>query len=184
MWPLIDFFVYFAIKWNEVLVAQLCPTLCNFKDCSPPGSPVHWILQARILEWVATAFSRGYSQARGWTQVSCIAGSFFTVWATWKAHFAIGTCSISMSSWGGWGSWRSVCMSYFGLFLPLALPHYLWITPLGDSGGLHWKEAVLEASIWICGEDNPAGGAGGVLSSAVGPWLQQLKQVQASTPME
>lgn len=66
----------------------------------------------------------------------------------------------------------------------LMLAHYLWMTPLGYRGWLHWKEAVLEDSIWIWGEDSPEGGAGWVLSSAVGPLLQQLKQVQASTPME
>ena len=50
---------------NEwVLVAQLCKTLCNLRDCSPPGSSVHGILQARILEWVATPFSRGSSRCR------------------------------------------------------------------------------------------------------------------------
>ena len=41
-----------------VLVIQLCPTFCNPMDCSPPGSSVHGILQARILEWVAVPFSR------------------------------------------------------------------------------------------------------------------------------
>ena len=40
---------------------QLCPTLCNPMDCSPPGSSVHGILQARILEWVAISFSRASS---------------------------------------------------------------------------------------------------------------------------
>ena len=60
------------------LVTQLCPTLCNPMDCSPPGSSVHGILQAKILEWVATSFSRG-SQPRDWTQVTCIASRFFTV---------------------------------------------------------------------------------------------------------
>ena len=55
-------------------------------DCSPPGSSVHGILQARILEWVARPSSRGSSQSRNWTQVSCIAGRFFTVWATREAH--------------------------------------------------------------------------------------------------
>ena len=48
--------------------------LCDPMDCSPPGSSVHGILQARVLEWVAISFSRGYSQPRGWTQVSHIAG--------------------------------------------------------------------------------------------------------------
>ena len=42
-----------------VLVAELCLTLCDSMDCSPPGSSVHGILQARILEWVAMPFSRG-----------------------------------------------------------------------------------------------------------------------------
>ena len=45
----------------KVLVAQLCLTLCDPKDCSMPGSSVHGILQARILEWVAIPFSRGSS---------------------------------------------------------------------------------------------------------------------------
>ena len=44
------------------LVTQLCLTLCDSMDCSPPGSSVHGILQARIWEWVAISFSRGSSQ--------------------------------------------------------------------------------------------------------------------------
>ena len=51
-------------------------------DCSPPGSSVHGILQARILEWVAISFSRGSSQSRDRTRVSCIAGRRFILWAT------------------------------------------------------------------------------------------------------
>ena len=43
---------------------QLCPTLCNATDCSPPGSSVDGILQARVLEWVAISFSRGSSRPR------------------------------------------------------------------------------------------------------------------------
>ena len=54
-------------------------------DCSPPGSSVHGIFQARILEWVASSFSRGSSWPRDWTQVSSIAGGPFTVWATREA---------------------------------------------------------------------------------------------------
>ena len=68
-----------------VLVAQSCPTLCNPLDCIPPGSPVHGILQARILEWVAMPFSRGSSQPRDQPQVSCIAGRFLINWATREA---------------------------------------------------------------------------------------------------
>ena len=49
---------------------QSYPTLCNPLDCSPPGSSVHGILQARILEWVAMLSSRGSSQSRDWTHIS------------------------------------------------------------------------------------------------------------------
>ena len=61
----------------KVLVAQLCSTLCNSMNCSLPGSSVHGILQARILEWVGIPFSRGSSQPRDWIQVSWITGRFF-----------------------------------------------------------------------------------------------------------
>ena len=69
----------------EVLVAQLCWTLCNPMDCSPPGSSVHGILKARTLEWVAISFSRGSSRPRDWTRFSCIAGRSFTNWAMREA---------------------------------------------------------------------------------------------------
>ena len=62
---------------KKVKVAQSCPTLCG-----PVDYTVHGILQARILKWVAFPFSRGSSQPRDRTQVSCIAGRFFTSWAT------------------------------------------------------------------------------------------------------
>ena len=61
------------------LVTQSSPTLSESMDCSPPGSSVHGILQARILEWVAMLSSRGSSQPRDQTQVSRIAGGFFTI---------------------------------------------------------------------------------------------------------
>ena len=61
-------------KWK---VTQSCPT-----HCSPMDYTVHGILQARILEWLAFFFPRGFSQPRDWTQVSCIAGRFFTNWTT------------------------------------------------------------------------------------------------------
>ena len=67
---------------SESKVTQLCPTLCDPMDCSPPGSSIHGIFQARILEWVAISFSRRSSQPRDWTLVSLIIGRRFTVWAT------------------------------------------------------------------------------------------------------
>ena len=51
---------------------------CGPVDCSPPGSSVHGILRASILEWVSISFSRGPSEARNWTCISCIAGGFLT----------------------------------------------------------------------------------------------------------
>ena len=69
---------------------QSCPALCDSLDCSPPGSSVHGIFQARILEWVAMPSSRGSSWPRGRIWVSsifCIAGGFFTCWATRDAPY-------------------------------------------------------------------------------------------------
>ena len=62
------------LKKVKVLVTQSCLTHCAPVDCSPPGSSVHGILQARILEWVAVPISRGSCRARDPTRVSCIAG--------------------------------------------------------------------------------------------------------------
>ena len=59
-------------------------------DCSLLGSSVHEILQARILEWVAMPFSRGSSWPRDRTQISCIAGRFFTNWAMREAQTGVG----------------------------------------------------------------------------------------------
>ena len=70
------------VRKVKVLVALSCLTLCDPMDCSPPGSSVHGILQARKLEWVAIPFSRGSSWPRDPTKVSCIAGKCFTTWAT------------------------------------------------------------------------------------------------------
>ena len=78
-----------------VLVAQSCLTLCDPMDCGPPGSSVPGILQAKILEWVAISFSRGSSQPRDLTHVSCTAGRFFTIWATREARF--------FYRWWNWG---------------------------------------------------------------------------------
>ena len=66
----------------KVLVAQSCPTLCDPTDCSPPGSSVHRILKAKILEWVSIPFSRGFSPTRDRTRVSHIVGRRSAVWAT------------------------------------------------------------------------------------------------------
>ena len=67
---------------------QSCPTLCYSVDNSPPGSSVHGILKARILEWVATPSSMGSSRPRGWIWVSCFAGRFPTIWASREVQWS------------------------------------------------------------------------------------------------
>ena len=70
------------------IISQSCPVSCDHIDCSPSGSCVRGILQARILEWVAN-FSLGWSsQHRDQTHVSCIAGSFFTAEPPGKPTFS------------------------------------------------------------------------------------------------
>ena len=90
------------------LVTHSCPTLCDPTDSSLPGSSVHGILQARIPEWIAVLSSRGSSQPRDQTQVSLIAGRFFTIWATretqeyWRGSLSLfqGNFPIQELNWG------------------------------------------------------------------------------------
>ena len=86
-----------------MLSSQSCPSLCHLMDCSLPGSSVHGILQARILEWIVMPFSRGSSQPRDRTQVSHITGGFFTVWATREEQ----------EYWSGFSSVQSLSCVWF-----------------------------------------------------------------------
>ena len=102
-----------SVREEEELVGQSCPMLWDPMYCSQPGSSVHGILQARILEWVATSFSRGPFQPRCQTwvsYVSCIAGGFFTIWVTRGvvlstrclsklANFGVTLLLVSFVSW-------------------------------------------------------------------------------------
>ena len=79
---------YKSITVHTYMNAQSCPTLCNPMDCGPPGSSVHGILQARIMEWVAMPSSRGSSWHRNRTCfscVSCIGRQILSHCATWVA---------------------------------------------------------------------------------------------------
>jgi len=79
-WKLLSHVRFFATPWN-----------------SPGLHTVHEILQAKILEWVAIPFSRGSSQPRDQTQVSHIAGGFFTSWAIREAEFLKAFCELDSS---------------------------------------------------------------------------------------
>ena len=98
-------------------------------DCSLSGSSVHGILWARILEWVAISFSRESSQPSDRIQVSCIAGRFFTVWATKKGpeHTILDYLIL-------WHLKLSLSLSYFTI---------LWVTFLNDSN-------VNNYYLWTC----------------------------------
>ena len=98
-------------------IAQSCPTLCDPVGGSLPGSSLHGILQARVLEWVAISFSRGSSQLRDWTRVSCIPGRSFNLWATREASL----CNSSF--WGAMLQIVACCWPliffFYSCFVPL-----------------------------------------------------------------
>ena len=70
---------------SESEVIQSCLTLCNSMDCSPLGSSVHEILQARILEWVTISFTRGSTPPRDQSCNSCTGKQILYHWDTWEA---------------------------------------------------------------------------------------------------
>ena len=110
-------------------VAKSCPILCDPRYCSPPGSSVHSVFQARILEWVVISFSRGSSWTRDQTCVSCIEGGFFTVWAQMVKN------PLSMrDTWIQPKTWYIVCVQTNTSFLPW----FLWTVGYSQQRG-RWK---------------------------------------------
>ena len=86
-------YLHHSLRKKEIEVTQSCLTLCKPMDCSLPGSSVHGIFQARILEWVAISFSRRSLPSRDWTQVSCIVGRHFTICAFREvSHHSLRQC--------------------------------------------------------------------------------------------
>ena len=94
LWVVLTFWFWsvMLLKWMKVLFAQSCLTPGDPMDCSPQGSSVHRILQARVLEWVAMPSFRGSSWPRDRNCVSffsSLASGFFTASATWEAYIYI-----------------------------------------------------------------------------------------------
>ena len=112
----------------SVLASQLCPTLCYPVDYSPPGSSVHGILQAKILEWIPIPSSRGLSQPRDRTGVSCITGRFFTVWPTQK--------------------WKWKLLSNVRLFATPWTAAYQAPLPMGFSRQEYWSGSPVPSAIF------------------------------------
>ena len=100
VYVLLKCYLWMDYKYLGSLVSvssSVVPDSCNPMDCSPPGSSVHD--PGRILEWVAICFSRGSSQPRDWTRVSCTAGRFFTDWNTREApNPCLVSCCLSHSA--------------------------------------------------------------------------------------
>ena len=126
---------------NVCVCAQLCPTLCNPTDYSPPGSSVHGILQARILEWVAISVSRESFWPRDQTQVSCTS-RFFYHCTTWEATNGQKTqIDISPKKTYRWptGTWEDVQYCYL---LKKCKPKLQWGITSGLSDGHHSKNLI------------------------------------------
>ena len=136
---------FFLVVRGMCMHAQLCLTLCDPMDCSLPGSSVHGIIPARILEWVAISFSKGSSQHRDWTHVSwgsCFGRWILNHWATrgrlWLEGagcqmLAILTRPYSKWSWVLWPEERwaqfPLCPLLFGswsLFLLSCIESSCW----------------------------------------------------------
>ena len=109
---------YYVIRGSTIYslccakLLQLYPTLCDPMDCRPPGSSVHGILQARLLEWLAISSSRASSWCKDRkcvSHVSCAGRQVFTSNANWEAHlkFRKWKCSLTLSflicTMGKWG---------------------------------------------------------------------------------
>ena len=93
--------------------AQSSPTLCD-----PMDYTVHGIFQARVLEWVAFPFSRGSSQPRNRTQVSHIAGGFFTIWATTEALSSLSYSKFPLAIYFTYGNVYVTML--FSQFIPFS----------------------------------------------------------------
>ena len=88
LWASVTVYKMKWVWWIIVFSYENVFFSCIWRFVTPwslPGSSAHGILQARILGWVAISFSRESSRPRHWTQVSCFAGRFFSVWATREA---------------------------------------------------------------------------------------------------
>ena len=115
------------------LVAQACPTLFSTPWISPPGSSVHGISQARILEWVAISFSRGSSWPRDQIQVSWLTGRFFTTEPPGKPQGTLASSDLNRTGIED----RKMASHPQGLW---GTPAFIRMTPGGK--GLRWAGYV------------------------------------------
>ena len=101
------------LQWALCSATQSCPILYDSMDCSPPGSSVHEIFQARILEWVSISFSRGSSQARAQTCVSSTGRQILYHWAPWEVLCIQGASAFSEAAMKGMQETESILSILF-----------------------------------------------------------------------
>ena len=138
-----------------MLVTQSCPTLCHLMHCSPPGSSVHGVLQARILEWVTISFSRGSSQLRGQTWVTCTAGRSEPSEPPRKLYYRNKTLH-NLRHWGSKGfffffkagcrkSKKSQTQDFWSISVKRQMKLVEWS---GKTGSSSWRSGKREESCW------------------------------------
>ena len=120
-------------KSQEYIVTQWCLTLCDPMDCSLPGSSVHGIFQARILEWVAIPYSRASSRPRGWTHFSC------TSCIGWQILYHCATCNRQIIIWArkpnpGFNKtvYPTICFPYRSLYSKITFLIGKLVSPSGS----------------------------------------------------
>jgi len=119
-------FVEMVIDVESLSCVWLC---CNTMHCSPPGSSIHGISQARILEWVAVSFSRGSSWSREWTHISCVGRWILYHWAT-RRQLLFSHSVVSNSLWPhGLQHTRLPCPSPFPGACSNSCPLSQWCHP-------------------------------------------------------
>ena len=133
--------IILSIWESESEVARWCPTLCDPMDYSLPGSSLHGIFQARILEWVDISFSRRSSQPRDWTQVSHIVGKGFTVWANREVrpHGDIAERRAKFYFLSGGSSDAKELSCFGGIFTPT---HYFIANAALSTAGVRNREST------------------------------------------
>ena len=127
---------------------QSCLTLCDPMGYNPPDSSVHGILEARILEWVASPSSKRSSQPQDWTYLSCITGKFFTYWATWEAPKQPCAHLNGKSRKSYWRPSHSLChcLQYSFLLLGQTLQRHFFLQKVHRS----WKTKRKEFfTLWV-----------------------------------
>ena len=147
-------------------------------DCSPPSYSVHGIIQARILEWVAIPFSRESSQCRGWTQVSCIAGRFFTFEWPGKSKHQLYTRHYSCPD---------ICTISFRLITAISTLSHLWFSYTNKLKLTEWNPLVVQwlGLLWpgfdpSWGNQDPASWAAQSIKSKQNKKPQTRKQTKHS----